>query len=262
MFIFMLLTAALSADAAFGAERAGFVMRIHVNGEPLPEYHHRGTVYIEAQRGREYTIRLYNPLPYQTGVALAVDGLNTIDAKHSDPWNAAKWVLGPYQTIELKGWQTSNRQARRFFFTGERSSYGAWLGEMDNLGVIEAVFYHEKVAWPSGITGGKPGGDFRTNEDRHRPPELPQSKRGDLTASSEGLSDDYAATGIGRETRHDVRWVDLDLDPATAVTVRIRYEFRPQLIELGIYPGPDEPWHRRERSEGFDRSGPYCPEPR
>ena len=79
------------------------------------------------------------------GVALAVDGLDTIDAGHGDARSAAKWVLGPYETIEIPGWQVDGGAARRFFFTGERSSYGAWLGKTENLGVIEAVFFREKA---------------------------------------------------------------------------------------------------------------------
>ena len=41
-------------------------------------------------------------------------------------------------------WQVSSTDARRFFFTTEEESYGAWLGRDANLGVIEAVVYREK----------------------------------------------------------------------------------------------------------------------
>jgi len=40
--------------------------------------------------------------------------------------------------------------------------------------------------------------------------------------------------------------------------VRIRYEFRPQLVKLGILPAPIAPMERRERARGF---GEYCPQP-
>ena len=98
----------------------------------------------EAVKGREYELRITNPLPVRVGVALSVDGLNTIDAKHTDPANASKWVLDPYQTQVISGWQVNGSTARRFEFTGERHSYGAALGQTDNLGVIEAVFYKER----------------------------------------------------------------------------------------------------------------------
>ena len=44
----------------------------------------------------------------------------------------------------ISGWQVNDRTARSFYFTGERgTSYGAALGQTDNLGVIEAVFFRE-----------------------------------------------------------------------------------------------------------------------
>ena len=49
----------------------------------------------------------------RVAVALSVDGLNTIDARHTSPWNASKWVLEPYETITIGGWQMSSERARR-----------------------------------------------------------------------------------------------------------------------------------------------------
>ena len=42
--------------------------------------------------------------------------------------------------------------------------------------------------------------------------------------------------------------------------VRLRYEFRPQLVKLGLLPEwrHPTPLDRRERARGFDG---YCPEP-
>ena len=72
------------------------------------------------------------------------------------------------------------------------------------------------------------------------------------------LSDDYAATGMGRRTRHEVERVDIDLDPQPVASIRIRYEFRAQLVKLGILPESPRPIERREQARGF---GGYCPEP-
>ena len=113
------------------------------NGE-LSQLDHRGAVYIEAERGESYELRISNPTPYRVAVALSVDGLNTIDAKHSDAWGASKWVLEPYGSAVISGWQINENAARRFYFTGEKNSYGAALGQTDNLGVIEAVYFRER----------------------------------------------------------------------------------------------------------------------
>jgi hypothetical protein len=44
----------------------------------------------------------------------------------------------------------------------------------------------------------------------------------------------------------------MDLEDRPAQTVEIRYEFRPQLVKLGILPDPDDRLRRRERSRGFE----------
>jgi hypothetical protein len=54
----------------------------------------------------------------------------------------------------------------------------------------------------------------------------------------------------------------LDLEDAPAQTVNIRYEFRPQLVKLGVLqPAPTAgALGRRERARGFEPG--FCPEPR
>src|SRR6185436_6547090 len=121
-----------------------FDVEILVNGRPLSEYFARGKSYVEALPGAEYEIRVTNPSPDRVAVALSVDGLNTIDARQTSAWNASKWVIEPYETITINGWQMSSERARRFYFTNERDSYAAKLGRKANLGVISAVFFREK----------------------------------------------------------------------------------------------------------------------
>jgi len=219
------------------AARADCNLTVLTDGTPRPTYFARGTTYIEALRGREYSLQISNPMPYRVAVALSVDGLNTIDAKHTDGWNASKWVLDPYETVTIDGWQVSESSARRFYFTGERNSYGASLGQTENLGVIEAIFYREHV-------------QNILEEREFSAPAAPRS--GVLGQSKE--SDDYAATGMGDRTRHDVTTINIDLDPHPIRSVRLRYEFRPQLVKLGVLSASPSPLERREKARGF------CPE--
>src|SRR6185437_13262454 len=121
-----------------------FELEVLVDGRPLAEYRSRGRTYVEALRGAEYEVRLRNSSPDRVAVALSVDGLNTIDAQQTSAWNASKWVIEPYQTITITGWQMSSERARRFYFTNERDSCGAKLGQTANLGVISAVFFRER----------------------------------------------------------------------------------------------------------------------
>ena len=257
------LTLALAtALPAAAASRGGFEMSVLVDGAPRPEYQKGGTVYVEALRGREYAIRVTNPLGVRVGVALAVDGLNTVDASHGDAASATKWILEPYQSIVLEGWQVSPSDARRFVFTGERDSYGAALGKTENLGVLEAVFFREKTRRPVPVM---PQGCDSRDAAAGRSNEAPAPRaKGEAEgsrqekAAASALADEYAATGMGDRTRHDVTRVDLDFERTPAARVRIRYEFRPQLVKLGVLPREDERLARRERSRGFDG---YCPEP-
>ena len=103
-----LVALALVSASAFAGTHS---MTVLVGDTPAREYHHDGTVYIEALRGRDFAIRITNPTPYRVAVALSVDGLNTIDARHSDAWSARKWVLDPWETTVISGWRS--RRSRR-----------------------------------------------------------------------------------------------------------------------------------------------------
>lgn len=245
-----------------------------MDGVPRPEYAARGTVYVEALRGRDFSLRLTNPLGVRVAVALSVDGLNTIDAKHTSAKEARKWVLDPYETVVIPGWQVSGETSRKFFFTGEKGSYGATLGQTSNLGTIEAVFFRERLPYRSQgqWSGAKEEEKISSNEKRKDAADAgspePQeagaardlSKQSPAPSSSASLSDELAATGIGRRTRFDVTRVDLDLLDAPSASIRLRYEFRPQLVALGVLPRETrDPVTRREAARGFDD---FCPEPR
>jgi len=242
----------------FSSDQGGFRMEILVRGELAGEYCLNGTTYVEALQGKEYAIRLVNPLPVRVAVALSVDGLNTIDARHTDAWTARKWVLEPYETITIPGWQTSVGEARKFFFTSEANSYGAWLGKTRNLGVIGVVFFKEM------------GHLEVLREMRRAEPEAGATAAAAPAAASNASSrekaakDEYAATGIGDRFSHPVERVSLDLDPRPCASFSIRYEFRPALVRLGILPQAKpviDPLERRSRAHGFDDMT-FCPDPR
>ncbi|HSB64143.1 MAG TPA: hypothetical protein VLJ18_08250 [Thermoanaerobaculia bacterium] len=318
----------LAAGVANASSPSGFGVEVLVDGRERPEYVARGTVYVEALRGRDYAVRLSNPTGTRVAVALSVDGLNTIDSRRTTARDARKWVLAPYETVIIPGWQVSNASSRKFFFTGERGSYGAALGKTQDLGVIEAVFFRERLPyrvqrwWKEGksqerISSSERGREGAAGEDQRRSegkdeerissneeigaplaappltlaeasPRDPSKKRfssdgaageGQLAQNepsgiardhsqksllsspspSSKLSDEYAATGMGRHTQFGVTRVDLELETEPAAVVRLRYEFRPQLIALGVLPRDPDPSRiaRREHARGFEE---FCPE--
>jgi hypothetical protein len=257
----MLIGVALAGQVVMSADagrRPVNEIDIVVNGAAQPRYAHQGRWYVEALKGREYAIRIRNPYGVRVAVALSVDGLNTIDARQTTAKDARKWVLGPYETVTISGWQTSRTEARRFEFTTEEHSYGQALGKTANLGVISAAFFKERVA-------------IRMTEapkDAHQPapaearPPAAEAQRGEPSLSGTRKSDnEYAATGMGGRTGHVVSQVWMDLEDAPAQTVNIRYEFRPQLVKLGVLRPDHAAGHleRRERARGFEPG--FCPEP-
>ncbi len=240
----------LIAPPAAATNEGGFSLDVLVDGRPLTEYAHQGASYVEAQPQAEYALRLSNRSPRRVAVALAVDGLNTIDARSTTAAQARKWVLDPWQTVVIEGWQVSGSTARRFVFTTEASSYGAWLGRTENLGVIEAVVFPERRPLP------QPRVDERSKA--AGAPAAP-SLRDQAAGRSE--TEGYAATGIGDEVDHRVVQVRLNLEPTPSARVRLRYENRPELVRLGVLPRCDDELTRRERAHGFTDTS-FCPDPR
>lgn len=305
---------------------AQYTMEILVDGRPVPEYRLGDTAYVEALRGREYSVRLRNMTGERIAVALSVDGLNSIDARATTAADATKWILGPWETLTLDGWQTSGATARRFFFTSEARSYGAWLGQTKNLGLISAAFFREQRPRPTPLSGqihypqrdsdkerydpqprGSSGSSARDAQDsasaQGERPDAPATEgigandnvdaaRNEAPGSTVGgkesspddaresggvrrkaptaelkkdnrLSDELAATGIGRELNHPVRQVAFDEEPSPAAIVEVRYEFRDALARLGVPPfdrGLPGDLARRERARGFEGIG-YAPDP-
>lgn len=258
------------------ADDNGFSVELLIDGHPAAEYFARGRRYVEALENAEYELRIHNPTSSRVAVALSVDGMNTIDARHSSAWDAHKWVVEPYGTISVRGWQMSSENARRFYFTTERDSYGAKIGQTANLGVIAAVFFRERK--PIVITRVTPGQreekSANRGEDRSRNEPVPSASGSAGTLANRDTAkersanpypppdDESAATGIGRTVQNGVTWIKMDLDPRPAGEVTIRYEFRAGLVRLGIVPR-DNPQpdvlNRREKAEGF--APKYCPQP-
>ncbi len=236
-------------------------VEVLVDGNPVPNYFHRGTTYLEAAKGKEYAIRITNPIGTRVAVALSVDGLNTIDARHTEARLGRKWVLAPYESIVISGWQTNAKQARRFFFTNEERSYGAWLGQTEDLGVISAAFFRERTQRFYAQDGSlsAPEEPARKDSGTAAPARAKQNESGVAAPADEA---GYAATGIGQRVDHEVRQVHMDLEDKPFALVNLRYEFRPALVRLGVVPPPsiDDPLARRERAKGFRGTG-FCPEP-
>ena len=245
----------------------GFDVQVLVGGRPLPQDIVGGERRVEAVRGAEYELRLTNPLPDRVAVAVSVDGLNVIDARHSTPWDASKWVIHPHGTLTLSGWQVGSERARRFYFTTERDAYATRIGRPGDFGVISAVFYRERhplseifprrMAVPErGDSVGEAAGDSRRGSRR---PVGPRSRwlGEERRPTPPGPTTGQAATGIGRSVRSEVREVGMDLERDPVAVVTLHYDFRPlvprPLAVPGFAPEPsrERGWMTRPEDSRF-----------
>jgi hypothetical protein len=276
----LVFLAAAGRPAAAGVSDCGpYSLTVLVDGVPAPEYAARGRVYLEALRGRTFSLRLSNPTSERIAVALSVDGRNVIDAKRTSAGAAAKWILLPGQTADIPGWQISGESARRFFFTETRRSYARWLGDTTNAGSIEAVFFRERhprsaqPVWarPAPVDeglqreSGNPSSESKSRDSAAPADAIRSGVAGGIPAPPEAATvaprretDRFAATGIGEKTRFEIQWTSFDEDPSPAARVLLRYEFRSELIRLGVLPREDD-LYARDRGRGFERE--YAPDP-
>jgi hypothetical protein len=253
-----------------------FDLSVIVDGSPLEEYPHDGRTYVEALKGRSFTLRVSNPSSERVAVAISVDGRNVIDARRTSAPGATKWVLFPGQTIEIPGWQVSGETARRFFFTDTAHSYAGWLGDTANVGTIEAVFFREKRQPPRPITHyAEPSEPRRDSADgapealydreasgsaqAQAPAPSSDAKAKDRHISKSDPADGLAATGIGERTSFPIEWIDFKEDPRPISSVALRYEYRRELVRLGVLPRPGDDLALRERARGFQPE--YAPDP-
>ncbi len=260
-FVSIFALTAAAASLARAGDRDGFSMTVLVEGRGAPEYAARGRIYIEALKGKEFVIRLSNPTAERVAVALSVDGRNVVDAKRTTELAATKWILGPWQTADIPGWQVSGQTSRKFFFTDTAGSYAKWLGDTSNVGTIEAVFFREKRRPPVTVYKDREEQPLQDSAAQSAPgaagkAEAPRAEARD--GAKRQSPDKLAATGIGDETRFPVSWVEFEEDPAPVARIALRYEFRSGLVRLGVLPREDD-LYARDRARGFEPS--YAPDP-
>jgi hypothetical protein len=120
---------------SFGEE---FKFTVLVDGQPADEYQHDGRTFIEGKPGSEFTLKFENRTAFPVLILPSVDGLSTIDGKAASPEDGG-YVVGAFETYEIKGWRTSLNDVRKFNFTakGNNETYLEQLtGSDQNCGVI------------------------------------------------------------------------------------------------------------------------------
>jgi len=118
---------------------------ILVNGSTVSKYHDNGQIYIQANEGSEYEIKINNSNPYRVLAIASVDGLSVMTGKTAGT-NDAGYIIGAYGSYKIKGFRYSNDSVGAFKFSKKEDSYAATKGKKAkrNCGVIGICVYKEK----------------------------------------------------------------------------------------------------------------------
>src|SRR5688572_7961312 len=110
----------------------------------LPTYLDRGETYVAGRPGHRYLLTLRNNTGERVLAVVSVDGVNAVTGQTASAQQAG-YVLGPWETAEVKGWRKSLSDVAEFYFTELPDSYAARTGRPDNVGVIGVGVFRERV---------------------------------------------------------------------------------------------------------------------
>jgi hypothetical protein len=147
----LLAAAAASACSSPPAFAVGSLVDVQVvdrsRGEQLSTWRYRGASYVAGRPGDRYAVRLTNRSSGRVLVVLSVDGVNAVSGETAAVAQTG-YVLAPYQSAEITGWRKSYSEAAAFYFTSLPDSYAARTDRPDNVGVIGAAVFRERVPEP------------------------------------------------------------------------------------------------------------------
>jgi len=213
-----------------------------------------GKPFVTAQKGERYSVRLHNPLPVRVAVNLTVDGLNSITGKPSGVADGSKWIIEPYSSVTIPGWQVNDGDSRRFFFTDKPGSYAKWRGDNlgkdleRNCGVIGAAFFwsqteldryyeqrplcrdtHRYVPY---LSQSRDGAGSRSSSEAAAPSAaLGMDDKASRKEARRDRNEEEAGTGMGERQSHPTVTVNFEYDrgmykPSQALVVYYGFEER------------------------------------
>ena len=145
--ILALLALAILSGCASVAD-AGRLAEVDIisgsTGQKLETWRHGGRLYVAGTPGERYAVRLANRSGGRLLAVLSVDGVNAVSGETAAAWQSG-YVLGPWQSAEIRGWRKSLEDVAAFYFTALPDSYAARSGRPDNVGVIGVALFREFV---------------------------------------------------------------------------------------------------------------------
>lgn len=195
--------------------------------------------YIQAKKGKRYSIRLRNTSNKRVGLVVTVDGRNILSGKKS--WlrnNEKMYILDPHESATYNGWRTGKNRVNRFFFTNAGNSYSNAWGDKSAMGVVAVAVFNERPRPPVYRQKNAPSANSRL-------------RRGPTTD---------AGTGFGREEYSPTIKVRFKPQHRPVSKHFYKYEWRKNLCKRGVIAcqqRPQQKPHNRFWSE--DSYAPYPP---
>jgi|WetSurMetagenome_2_1015567.scaffolds.fasta_scaffold00220_15 hypothetical protein len=229
--------AALCSTEAATSRFQGYNFESHVvsSGQGrFPEIRKNGRPWMQVREGAEYSIVVTNPLPVRVAVAVSIDGLNSIDGKRTSPDEAQKWILEPYGSLTLRGWQTDRSSLRRFVFTKSDESYADWKGKKDgrkytkNLGVIGVAYFWNSAELEAALNPPQPFAQRAEECAKDNALAGAAAPAASAAMDKKECEKSRAGTGMGRREANNVVSVEFHYDTGmyrNADVLTIYYEF-------------------------------------
>jgi hypothetical protein len=264
----LLAAAATSACTSTPARATGNLVDLQIvdrsRGDVLSTWRHRGASYVAGRPGDRYALRLTNRSGGRVLVVLSVDGVNVVSGETASTGQTG-YVLAPWSTAEITGWRKSYSEAAAFYFTALPDSYAARTDRPDNVGVIGAAIFRERVVQPvqrpyemqPPLASGRVDGSGRAEPERRS---AANSAGGAADASSERSATAPAAAAPPVRERESLAKADRlgtghgerEYAPTTQTTferassqpaeiVQVRYDSYANLVAAGVIGRPRPP---------------------
>ena len=114
----------------------------------MRNYHANGKRFVVGSKGSKYSISVKNNAESRLEIVASVDGLDVVDGKTASVKKRG-YIVWPGQTIEIKGWRSSEQEVASFVFSTVASSYAGLKNEdTRNVGVVALAVFTEKGVDP------------------------------------------------------------------------------------------------------------------
>ena len=227
-----------------------FSLQLLVNKKPVTEYSYQGETLVEGRNKSEFTLQVRNGSLSRVAVVISVDGLSVMNGQPATK-DSSGYVVEANQSLDILGWRLSDRQVAHFVFGSLPEAYASLMGHSDNIGVIGALFYHEKSQplCPQPLYS--------------LPPDLfPRPLIKGSGGSTRGGGAAGIGTGFGRSTDYRVSTVQFTRQPESVAQLTLRYDDATGLQSRGIcLSTPHPPYDRVLCANAFPADRGCTPPP-